>query len=872
MITPLRAMRRARALLLGRRLDRDMDEEIAFHLEQEARERERLGASPERARRDARLAFGAVERVREEGRDARGVRPLHDLGGDLRFALRVLARSPVFTIVAVATLALGIGANTAIFSVVYSVLLRPLPFPDTPSLVSVWDGGHSRAEFVGVRDGTRTLESVAAYMPGIGVGLSGVGEPIRLTSAAVSADFFRVLRVQPALGRFFQAGDDAVGGGSLVVLGHALWRDRFGGDSTIIGRSIALDGVSRTVIGIARPGFSYPSSETRLWFPLELDPGKPGDFWGAYGHRIVGRLRPNVSEAQVRDDVVRIATQLQRDNPVWRPQLPDYLQGIEVSGLQQQLVRGSQRLLYVLLGAVGLVLLLACANVANLLVVRGAARDRELSIRTALGAGTGRLTRQLLVEHLVLAGIGGTIGVLLAIVGVRVLLDLLPASTPRLAEVTVDSAALGFALLVTLATGSIFGIGPARRLARVAPGAALAGARASQGGRQRRLAAGLVSLQIAIGVVLAVGAGLLVRSFSRILDVDPGFAAAQIESAQVSPPQARYATSDQKRALASQLLEQLARQPGITAAAITSQLPFDQTNHLLATYIEGWTTDPNKLELFEIRQVSRDFFATMGIPLQRGRTFDATDVATAPRVVIVSETAMRRFWSGRDVIGGQLRFPWPGWLTVVGVVADVRNNDLTGEVRPTLYVPYDQDPDAPFAVIARGSGATAAITQAIRTSVTNVAPDAPISSERTLASLVSDSLSSPRAAAVLLVSFGLLALILGSIGTYGLVAYGVESRRREFAVRIAIGARRSSVIKLVLGEGARLALIGIVVGIAGALALSRAIRGLLFEIAPTDPVTLVGAPLLLAATALVACAIPAWRATRIDPNASLLRD
>lgn len=872
MITPLQLLRRARALLHGRRLDREMDEEIAFHLEQETRERERLGASTDRARRDARIAFGAVERVREEGRDARGVRALYDLRGDLRYALRILRRAPVFTVVAVVTLALGIGANTAIFSVVYSVLLRPLPYPDTPSLVSVWDGGHSRAEFAGVRDQTRTLQSVAAYMPGIGVSLSGAGDPVRLTSALVTADFFNVLRVQPALGRFFRPGEDVVGNGSLVVISHALWRDRFASDSAVIGRSIEVDGVSRTVIGIARPGFSYPSSETRLWIPLELEPRKAGEFWGAYGHQIIGRLRPGVTREQARDDVLRIATQLQRDNPVWRPALPDYLQGIEVSGLQQQLVRGSQRLLYILLGAVGLVLLMACANVANLLVVRGAARDRELSIRTALGAGSARLTRQLLVEHLVLAGIGGAVGVLLAIVGVRVLVDLLPANTPRLSEVSLDAAALVFALLVTVTTGIIFGIGPARRLAKVAPAAALAGTRVSQGRTRRRMASGLVSLQIAIGVVLAVGAGLLVRSFVRILDVDPGFAAAQVVSAQVNAPRARYASAEQQRALGSQILERLSRAPGIASAAITTQLPFDQTNHLLATYVEGWTADPNKLDVFEIRKVSRDFFRTMGIPLRRGRTFDESDGPTAPRVAIVSETAMRRFWSGREVIGGQVRFPWPGWLSVVGVVADVRNNDLTGEATPAIYVPFDQDPESPFAVIAQGNGGAAATSAAIRSTVGDVAPDAPLSSERTLAALVSDSLSSPRAAALLLVSFGALALILGSVGTYGLVAYGVESRRREFAVRLAIGARRSSVMSLVIREGARLALIGIVVGVAGALALSRAIRGLLFEIAPTDPLTLVGAPLLLAVTALAACAIPAWRATRIDPNASLRRE
>ena len=381
-----------------------------------------------------------------------------------------------------------------------------------------------------------------------------------------------------------------------------------------------------------------------------------------------------------------------------------------------------------------------------------------------------------------------------------------------------------------------------------------------------------MSAQIAIGVMLAIGAGLLVRSLARIMDVDPGFVTEQVVTAQVNPPRASYRSPERQQALVRQAVDRLAAAPGVIAAGVTTQLPFDQTNHGMAMWIDGFTTDPNKLELFELRKVSPDFFKAMGIPLRQGRFFNDGDGANGARVAILSETAVKRYWAGRQAVGGQIRFPWPGWMSVVGVVADIRNNDLKETELPAVYVPFDQNPEVPFAITVRSSADPALTTSLIRSVMLELAKDTPLSRERTMSALVDDSVLGARAAAVLLLGFGLLALLLGSIGTYGLVAYGVEARQREFAVRMAVGARASTVMRLVLRDGARLAAVGVVIGVGAAFALTGLMRGLLFEVAPTDPVTFTAAPLLLAITAMIACAIPAWRATRVDPNATLRRE
>ena len=800
---------------------------------------------------------------------------------DLRYALRQLARSPGFTTVAVLTLALGIGANTAIFSVVYGVLLKPLPYDDPRSLVSVW-GARSLAEFVGVRDRNHTLQGVAAYLDRVGVSLSGTGEPARLAGALASADLFRVLGVSAAVGRTFAAGEDQPGNNAVVLLSDGLWRARFGADPSIIGRTLDLDGIPRTVIGVMPRGFWFPRRETELWLPVRMDRSNPGEFWGSGGYYMAGRLRPGMTRAQARADVRALAERLRIENPVWRPSERYYFNGLDVIPLDQRIVEGgTRRLLLVLLGAVGMVLVIACANVANLLIARGAARERELSLRAALGAGRSRLVRQLVTECVLLSAVGGLSGLAVAFGGVRALLGLLPADTPRLGDVSVNGAVLAFTAVLALGVGLVFGLVPALRLSRPDLVGSL-GEGTSRGGsgpRKRRLAGALVAAEIALGVVLAVGAGLLLKSFARILAVDPGFRIEHLVTARISPPKARWsdpgftgpsaAMEERQRVFYRQLLDRLSGSPGISSVAITSQAPFEKTNEYGAMWVDGYTTNPNELETMNGRKVTPGFFRAMGIPVVRGRALSDADQADAPRVALIDETAAQRYWKGRDPISGRIRYPWPGWLTIVGVVGTTKNNDLTDQPQPTFYVPFAQYPQAQMTVVARTAADPATALGAIRAAVRDVAPEIPVSDERTMTERLGESVAQPRFAASLLVAFGTLALLLGAIGTYGLMAYATQRRTREVAVRMALGAQSRDVLWTVIREGAVLAAGGVLAGLGLALALTRSLRGLLYEVSPTDPTTFALVAIVLVGAALLASYLPARRATKVDPMVAL---
>ena len=793
-----------------------------------------------------------------------------ELTQDLRYAARTLRRTPTFTLIAVLTLALGIGANTAIFSAVYGVLLRSLPYAHPESLVSVWDGGRSLAEFTRVRDQNRTLERVASYMDRIGFSLSGSGEPARLVGAAASADLFSVLGVSPALGRGFSQGEDLPGNGAVVVLSDALWRSRFGADPTILGRRLDLDGIPRTVIGVMPPGFWFPRRETQLWVPTVLDEGKPGWFWGTYGFFLVGRLRSGSTRDQARADVRGIAERLRIENPVWRPSETYYFNGLDVIPLERRIVQSdSRRLLLVLLGAVGMVLLIACANVANLLIARGAARERELSLRTALGAGRARLVRQLVTESVVLAAAGGLAGLGLAFAGVRALVGLLPPDTPRLSDVSLSGWVLAFTVGLSLCAGVAFGLVPALRLSRPDLAGALSegGSRGGSSLRHRRVAGALVAAEIALGVVLAVGAGLLLKSFARIVAVDPGFRTEQVVTARISPPKARWSKPEQQHLFYRQLLDRLQASPAIADAGITNQAPFEATNEVMAMWVDGYTTDPNQLEVMSLRAVTPGFFRALGIPLIKGRGLEIGDGADAPAVALVDQATAERYWRGRDPVGGRIHYPWPGWLTIVGVVGTATNNDLTDQPAPTVYVPFEQKPLGPsdMTVVAHATGQPAAALSAIRVGVRELAFDVPVSDERTMTERIRDSVARPRFATALLLAFGALALVLGAVGTYGLMAYNTQRRTRELAVRMALGAEGRHVLLTVVREGAILAATGLALGVGLALLLTRFLRGMLFDVSATDPLTFALAVGVLGGAALLASYLPARRATRLDP-------
>ncbi len=868
------ALRRMRALVSGRTMDREMDEEIEFHLTMEREEAMRHGVAPEAAAAQARLAFGGVQRFREEGREARRGRWFGELAGDVRYALRVLRRSPGFTLVAVATLALGIGATTAMFSVVHAVVLRPLPFPDEGSLVRAWPSGGSRAEFVALRERVRAFSSVAAAQGGRDFTLAGEGEPERVVGANVSYRYFETLGVPPAAGRFFTSDEERPNSEPVVVLSHNLWQSRYGGDRAMVGRAIELDGARRRVVGIAPAGFEYPRTGTRLWIPLEIDPSQAGWHWGGYGNAFVARLAPGATPALALDEVKRVARELAVENPVWKPDTVGYLGAITVTPLRESMVRDSRTALFLLLGAVALVLVMTCANVANLLIVRGATRSRELAIRTSLGAGTGRLIRQLLTESVVLAVAGGVAGLAVAAVLARVLVKMLPPETPRLAEAGIDPTVLAFTAGTVLLSGIAFGVAPARRGVRSGINAARAGHRATSGPRERKLAGLLVSVQVAVAVVLVVSAGLLVRSLSNLVAVDPGFEANRTVSLTLNPPRATYDKPALVTTFVDQLLERVGEARGVVeGAAVTSQLPFEDRNEVMAMWVDGFTTDPNKLELFEVRRVTPDFFRVMGIPMRSGRGFGSGDVEGSAPVAVISQTAATKYWSGKEVLQGRIRFPWPGWMNVVGVVGDVRSGDLRESALPTIYVPFHQAPQGgTITLAARTRGLPGQALALMRDAARAVGPTVAISDAQPVTQLVTRSLTTPRVMSILLLSFGAMALLLGGVGTFGLVAYSVAARRNEFAVRTAVGAGRMGILGLVMVEGMRLTGTGILVGLLAAFGLTRLLRGMLYGVQPGDAVSFAVAPIVLGITAMVACALPAWRAARVAPHEALRAD
>jgi len=798
---------------------------------------------------------------------------------DIRYAVRKLSRTPGFTTIAAFTLALAIGATTAIFSVIDGVLLKPLPFRDPQRVVRVTnlrDGNRmvsSVPDFLDIRAQSKSYASLAA-LDNQAMNLTGGSEPERISAARVGATFWSLLGVTPQVGRGFAPNEDSQSAARTVVLSDGLWKRRFGGDRRIVGKTIALDGNSFTVIGVAPPGFSFPDRPD-VWIPLvfaqdDLNPDGRGAHWMG----IMGRLAPNVTVTQATSELVTITRRLEQQYPESNTNMSG-----AVIPMQEYLVGDVRPALYVMLGAVAFVLLIACANVANLLLVRAASRESEMAVRTALGAGAWRLVRQLVIESVLLAMIGGVFGTLLALWGVDLLLSMAPNGLPRINEVTVNGSVLVFTAGVTAVTGVLFGLFPALHAARANVGGMLKeGMRGSSGGvASRRARNTLVMAEMALAVVLLVGAGLLIRSFSKLLAVDPGFRAERVVTFAIAAPDTKYGQYAQRRELVSNLVERMKRVPGAQGAAVVTGLPLSNIMMRTSAHIVGTPPErPGERKSTDVAMATPGYFTTMGIPLVAGRDFTDRDGSGAPVVSIVNQEFVKRYFPNENPIGKRIELGWDqdtastgGNMTlggeIVGVVANVKRRGLSQEVFPETYASYMQPTFSNFSVVVRSTADPSTVMAAIRAQMRELDRDLPLSDLRQLKELVAASVSRPRFYTTILGVFASIALILAAVGIYGVISYAVSLRTRELGIRIALGATGRQVSGLVLQQGVGLAIAGVAVGGAGAYWLTRLLSKLLFGVSATDPLTFVGVAALLTAIAAIASFVPARRAAKVDP-------
>ncbi len=860
----------------------DVDDELAFHVDMRIRDYEARGLSRADAERAARERFGDFDGVHAalHEHDHQRARTQHrrdlmdDLLQDLRYAVRSLRRAPGFALVAIATLALGIGANTAVFSIVDAVVVRPLPYPAPERLVSL--SGSTMADLTRVAALNRSFASVAGYRA-ISIGLSGDGDPERVDAASVSANLISALGVNPELGRGFIADENQPGHTLVAVLSHGLWLRRFGGDSNIVGHRITIDGAAVTVVGVMPAGFAFPSRDTQLWLPFTLAPAASGVFWGSGGFHLVARLRDQVTTARSEAEVRSLYAQIRLENPVWTPGL-DYASRATVTPLQQQLVGSARRMLLLLLGVVGVVLLIACANIANLLLVRATTRRKEVAIRMALGGGRGRLMRQLMTESAVLALAGGVCGVALASIAVRVLVAALPTDVAQLSAVGIDLRVLGFTGVLVLVTAFVFGVLPARRASATNTQRALRDASQTAGGAHRRAAGLVVCGEIAAAVLLVTAALLLVRSMWALRAIDPGFRTASIVTARVSPPRQRFPDPAAMHAFVGDVLRRVRALPGVESAAAVDALPMTAGVGKIALRIGGQFEDiqHGTLPMADHYQIATpEYLPTMGIPLVAGRGFTDADIAASPQVAIVSESFARHFWPSGGAVGQRIGYPWPSdWITIVGVVRDAKLDSLSGAAEETVYRPMAQADVSAISLVVRlsGGGDPAALGAALRAAVAQVDAATPVSSIERMRDVVDRTAARQRFTMQLLAVFAGIALLLGIGGIYGVMSHSVAQRTREIGVRMALGASPGDALRMVLREGLGLTAIGIAAGVVAALASTRALSGMLYGVSATDPLTFVTAPAVLGLVALLASYLPARRATRVDPTTALRAD
>jgi predicted permease len=862
------------------RFDRELEEEMRFHLEMKAGENLAAGLSAEEAPYASRRQFGNQTLLQEVSREMWGFRSLETLGQDIRYGVRMLRTHKGFTAVAVLTLALGIGANSAIFSVVNSVLLRELPYREPERLVMVFteweipqvgtrgmENVFTGADFRDLRDQNQCFEQMAAFSARVNFNLTGSGEPESLVGVSGTANLFALLGIAPEHGRAFLPEEDQTGNNRVVILSGGLWQRRFGSDPKIVGQKITLNNQPYVVIGVAPPDFQFPPQNTPadFYIPLAL----PSEEWNnrvVHRYSAIARLKSQTPIEQAQAEVVGIARRLEQQYPN-----QNRYKRVRLVPFHQQVVGKVQTAILALLGAAGFVLLIACVNVANLLLARATARQKEIAIRAALGAGRWRVIRQLLTESLLLAVFAGTLALLLAFWGVELLRMIVPENFPRAEAIGVDIRVFGFTLVVSLLTGIIFGLLPALQGSRTDLNETLKeGGRSSGGGRSNRLGGLFVISEVALALLLLVGAGLMMRSFVRLMNVDPGFDPQNVLAVAIRPPETKY-KPEQQAAFFQQLLERVRALPGVRSAGAVFP-PLGLWDNSSGFRIEGEPPPPPNLSRRIVnRVVSPDYFKTLNIQLLKGRVITESDGPNKPPVVVINETMARRYWPNEDPIGTRIISGNDNtWREIVGVVRDVRYNALDTAAGEQVYAPFDLYSGGSYrTLVVRTEGDPLSLLSAVRGEVQAIDKDQPISYIRTMEEMVARSVSQRRFNMLLLAVFAGVALLMAAVGIYGVMSYSVEQRTHEIGLRMALGANTADVLRLLLGQGMKLVVIGVAIGLAAAIAMTRLISSLLFDVRATDPVTYVAIALLLAAVSLLACYIPARRAAKVDPVVAL---
>jgi putative ABC transport system permease protein len=867
------------------RMERDMDEEMRFHIEAHASELMKRGITREKALRQARMEFGGVETTKAECRDAVGVSFLETLLQDVRHSVRAMLRTPVFTLTAIIVLALGIGATTAIFSVVDAVLLRPLAYRDSGRLVTILmygDGPVSAGNYIDWRDQSRSFTTMSAaeyWSPN----LTGIDSPEHIPGLKVTQDLFPMLGIKPLLGRLFLEGEDKKGADREVILSHRLWQRRFSSEPSVLGKPIALDGDAYVIVGVMPQGFQFApfwATKAELWVP------------GAFGSRvhssggslrIFARLKDAVSLAQARAEIASITARLEQ-------QFPGTNRNVVVTPLKEKVVGTIETPLLVLLGAVAFVLLITCANVAHMLLARAATRQKEIAVRAALGARRGRIIRQFLTESILLGGVGGALGLLLAGLGTRALIALSPANIPRVQTVSIDINAAVFLFTATILTSVGFGLVPALQASSVNVNDTLkeGGRGGSEGVQRNRLRSMLVVSEFALALMLLIGAGLMIRTFAALEAVDPGFNPHNVISMIVSVAGSKEQAAGRREFFYRQLIDRVRSLPGVQAAGAINHLP-------LAGDLWGWhfaiegrpKPGPGEVPGAVYRMVTPGYFGTMRLPLIRGRDITDSDNAIAPGVVIINEQAARQYWPGEDPIGQRVSFDDnernpPTWLTIIGIAKDAKQDNWTDKATPEMYLAAFQNHDflgdssaeaashmSYITLVARTVGDPAAVTSEMKEAAWSFDRNLAISQVVTMDGVVAEANAQPRFEMMLLSIFAAVALLLAAVGIYGVISYSASRRTHEIGVRMSLGATRADVLLLVARQGVWLAVAGSAAGLAGALLLSRLMAGLLYGVKPTDPLTFAAVAGGLGVVAMMACYIPARRAMRIDPMAAL---